>query len=161
MNFGGTSSSSRDEHSPYSNKYEEEIRGWEEEIREWDGEQASLMHLDSTNNFLIASCIVEDEESMYKGSIPSHIFINHGREVGRVWLWNAYFSTNLSYGKDLFRKCFQMRWDLFLRIIDAVKDHDNFILPKTKITLADMHYLFCKKLQLFFELWHQIQLMNM
>lgn len=103
MNFGGTSSSNRDEHSPHSPKYEEEIRDWEEEIREWDGEQASLMHLDSTNNLLIASCIVEDEQSMHKGSIPGHIFINHGREVGRVWLWNAYFSANLPYGEDLFR----------------------------------------------------------
>ena len=50
MNFRGSSSNTRDEHSSHSLKYEEEIRDWEEEIREWDEEQALLMHLYSSNN---------------------------------------------------------------------------------------------------------------
>ena len=61
MNFRGRSSNTIDEHSLYSLKYEEEIRDWEEEIREWDEEQALLMHLYSSNNSLVASCIDEDE----------------------------------------------------------------------------------------------------
>ena len=130
MNFRGSSSNTRDEHSPHSLKYEEEIRDWEEGIREWDKEQALLMHLCSSNNSLIASCIDEDEQPLHRGSILGHIAINHGREAGHVRIWNDYFSANPTYGEDLFCRCFRMHRDLFLHIVDAVKDHDKgrFIL---------------------------------
>ena len=150
MNFRGSSSNTIDEHSPHSLKYEEEIRDWEEEIREWGEEQALLMHLYSSNNSLITSCIDEDEQPLHKGSIPGHIAINRGREGGHVRLWNDYFSVNPTYGENLFRRRFRMHRDLFLRIVDAVKDRDNFFLQKT-FALIDMDYLLCKKLQLFFE----------
>ena len=100
MNFGSSSSNIRDEHSPQSPEYEEEIRVWEEEIREWDEEQALLMHLYSSDNSLIASYIDEDEQPMHKGSIHGHIVINCGREAEHVRLWNDCFSANPTYGKD-------------------------------------------------------------
>ena len=107
MNFRSNSSNTRDEHSPHSLMYEEEIRDWEEEIREWDEEQALLMHLYSSNNSLIASCIDEDEQPLHIGSIHGHIAINFGREVGHVRLWNDYFSSNPTYGEDLFVGVFE------------------------------------------------------
>ena len=132
MNFRGSSSNTRDELSSHSLKYEEEIRYWKEEIREWDEEQALLMHLYLSNNSLIAPFIYEDEQPLHRGSIPGHIAINHGREVEHVRLWNDYFSANLTYGEDLFRRHFRMHRDLFLRIVDAVKDNDIFFLQKKK-----------------------------
>ena len=90
------------------------------------------MHFYSSNNSFIASCIDEDEQPLHRGSIPSHIAINRGREAGHVRLWNDYFSANPTCGEDLFRRHFRMSRDLFLCIVDAVKDHDNFFLQKKK-----------------------------
>ncbi|XP_020243162.1 uncharacterized protein LOC109821381 [Asparagus officinalis] len=72
----------------------------------------------------------EAERPKRIGSVPGHLVINRGREEGNSRLYHDYFSDNPTYGANLFRRRFRMHRSLFLRIVEAVRDHDNFFVQK-------------------------------
>ncbi|XP_020270942.1 uncharacterized protein LOC109846127 [Asparagus officinalis] len=72
----------------------------------------------------------EEKRPKRIGSVPGHLVINRGREEGNSRLYNDYFSDNPTYGANLFRRRFRMQRSLFLRIVDAVREHDNYFVQK-------------------------------
>jgi hypothetical protein len=72
----------------------------------------------------------EEERPRRIGSVPGHLVINRGREEGNSRLYNDYFSDNPTYGANLFRRRFRMQRSLFLRIVEAVQEHDNYFVQK-------------------------------
>ncbi|XP_020242512.1 uncharacterized protein LOC109820728 [Asparagus officinalis] len=72
----------------------------------------------------------EEERPKRIGSVPGHLVINRGREEGNSRLYNDYFSDNPTYGANLFRRRFRMQMSLFLRIVDAVREHDSYFAQK-------------------------------
>jgi hypothetical protein len=52
--------------------------------------------------------------------------INRGREEGHTRLFNDYFSENHIYTDDQFRRRFRMRRHVFLRIVEALGNHDEY-----------------------------------
>ncbi|XP_042465902.1 uncharacterized protein LOC122048398 [Zingiber officinale] len=53
-------------------------------------------------------------------------YLNRDREVGHARLFNDYFSDDLVYPDDIFRRRFRMQKELFLRIVDVVKNHSEY-----------------------------------
>ncbi|XP_042404789.1 uncharacterized protein LOC121994990 [Zingiber officinale] len=61
-------------------------------------------------------------------------YLNRDREVGHARLFNDYFSDDLVYPDDIFRRRFGMQKELFLRIVDAVKNHSEYFQWKVDAT---------------------------
>ncbi|XP_042446923.1 uncharacterized protein LOC122031797 [Zingiber officinale] len=53
-------------------------------------------------------------------------YLNRDREVGHICLFNDYFSDDPVYPDDIFRRRFRMKKELFLRIVDVVKNHFEY-----------------------------------
>ncbi|KAL3618490.1 hypothetical protein CASFOL_037572 [Castilleja foliolosa] len=85
----------------------------------------------TNNNPIIAELLNQQDEVQHGGSVPGHIFINRGREEAHQRLLADYFTNNLAYNEDMFRRRYRMSRSLFLRIVDAVKDHDNYFQQRT------------------------------
>ena len=60
------------------------------------------------------------------GSVLGHIVINRDREIEDHNLFVDYFAENPRYADNMFRRRYQMSRDLFLRIVNAVKNQDNY-----------------------------------
>jgi hypothetical protein len=60
--------------------------------------------------------------------------INQSREEGHTRLFNDYFSANPVYTDDQFRRRFRMRRHVFLRIVEALGNHDDYF--KTRIDVV-------------------------
>ncbi|KAF8403360.1 hypothetical protein HHK36_011462 [Tetracentron sinense] len=93
-------------------------------------EQALLIRLYASINSFITHSLEEDDEPKRRGSVPGHIILNCRREECHIRLWNDYFSKNPTFGESLFHRRFQICQSLFLRIVDAIKDHDNYFMQK-------------------------------
>jgi hypothetical protein len=106
------------------------IEEWEEETKQWEKEDEILARVYASNQEIIAYLSKEDERPKRSGSVPGHLVINRGREEGNHRLYNDYFSDNPTYGANLFRRRFRMQRSLFLRIVDAVQEHDNYFVQK-------------------------------
>ena len=63
---------------------------------------------------------------IHGGSVPGHVVINRDREAADQRLFADYFADNPRYDEGMFRRRFRMSRSLFLRIVNAVKDHDNY-----------------------------------
>lgn len=63
---------------------------------------------------------------IYRGSVPRLIVINRDREGAHAKLYIDYFVDNPLHNEVMFRRRFQMSRPLFLRIVDAVKEHDDY-----------------------------------
>ncbi|XP_042418742.1 zinc finger MYM-type protein 1-like [Zingiber officinale] len=61
-------------------------------------------------------------------------YLNRDREVGDAHLFNDYFFDDLVYPDDIFRRRFLMQKELFLRIVDAVKNHSKYFQWKADAT---------------------------
>ncbi|XP_042404757.1 putative nuclease HARBI1 [Zingiber officinale] len=61
-------------------------------------------------------------------------YLNRDREVGHARLFNDYFSDDPVYPDDIFRRRFRMKKELFLRIVDAVKNHSEYFQWKVDAT---------------------------
>ncbi|KAG5617537.1 hypothetical protein H5410_017361 [Solanum commersonii] len=61
-----------------------------------------------------------------RGSIPGHVVINHDREAANDNLFRDYFSTTPRFNDAIFCRHYRMSRNLFLRIVDAIKDHDTY-----------------------------------
>ncbi|KAH7852025.1 hypothetical protein Vadar_019630 [Vaccinium darrowii] len=103
---------------------------------EMEEEHEVLLNLCVSNSDVLAYFATQTEKSVRKGSIPGYIVINRGRIEGNTQLWNDYFSANPTFGEDKFGRRFRMRRPLFLRIVKAVKNHDNFFIVQKKDALG-------------------------
>ncbi|XP_042044990.1 uncharacterized protein LOC121790972 [Salvia splendens] len=68
---------------------------------------------------------------IYRGSVPGHIFINRDREGAHARLYNDDFVDNPLYNETMFCRRFRMSRPLFLRIVDAVKEHDDCFMQRS------------------------------
>ncbi|XP_019177738.1 PREDICTED: uncharacterized protein LOC109172944 [Ipomoea nil] len=64
------------------------------------------------------------------GSISGHRVIHRDREDGDRRLHADYFSENPKYNEAIFRRRFRMSRNLFLRIANAVAEHDNYFVQR-------------------------------
>lgn len=64
------------------------------------------------------------------GSVMGHEVIDRNREARHLRLYQDYFSDNPTYGPVLFRRRNRMSRPLFLRIMNAVEDHDDYFVQK-------------------------------
>ncbi|XP_047977875.1 uncharacterized protein LOC125219839 isoform X1 [Salvia hispanica] len=88
-----------------------------------------------SNNLLIQH--LRDQQSHQvtrRGSVPGHIVINRDREGAHVRLYNDYFADNPLYNEAMFRRKFRMSRSLFVRIVDAVKEHDDYFVQRRDAT---------------------------
>ncbi|XP_042058642.1 uncharacterized protein LOC121803008 isoform X1 [Salvia splendens] len=82
------------------------------------------------NNMLIQYLRDHQSPQIYRGSVPGHIVINRDREGAHARLYNDYFADNPLYNETMFRRRFRMSRPLFLRIVDAVKEHDDYFVQR-------------------------------
>ncbi|XP_042401395.1 uncharacterized protein LOC121991462 [Zingiber officinale] len=79
-----------------------------------------------------SNCISSDKRYVRQraqsssGKIQRRRYLNGDREVGHARLFNDYFSDDPIYPNDIFRRRFRMQKELFLRIVDAVKNHSEY-----------------------------------
>ena len=77
----------------------------------------------ANTNTLIARYLNEQANIViHGGSILGHVVINCDREAAGQHL----FADNPRYDKGMFCQRFRISRSLFLRIANAVKDHDNY-----------------------------------
>ncbi|XP_020243682.1 uncharacterized protein LOC109821936 [Asparagus officinalis] len=134
MNYGaGPSqlpSSSSSSSSSDDEIWSQYIKDWEEDMTQWEKEDELLARVHASNSKIMTYLSQEAERPKRIGSVPGHLVINRGREEGNSRLYHDYFSDNPTYGANLFRRRFRMHMSLFLRIVEAVRDHDNFFVQK-------------------------------
>ncbi|XP_020266798.1 uncharacterized protein LOC109842316 [Asparagus officinalis] len=84
------------------------------------------------NNMIIANNLRQQNyQPIHGGSIPGHAVINRDRENAHQNLVIDYFADNPRFGEDMFRRRYRMSRSLFLRIVDAVKDHDYYFQQRS------------------------------
>ncbi|XP_019184650.1 PREDICTED: uncharacterized protein LOC109179606 [Ipomoea nil] len=71
------------------------------------------------------------------GSIFGHRVIHCDREDGDRRLHADYFSENPKYNEAIFRRRFRMSRNLFLRIANAIAEHDNYFVQQRDTIAAD------------------------
>ncbi|KAJ6818967.1 putative nuclease HARBI1 [Iris pallida] len=98
-------------------------------FQEWEQELAD-MEEEEVLKQMYNHRLQERRAAKRRGSIPGHMVINREREEGNSRLWQDYFSENPTYGETFFRRRFRCRRNLFLRIVNGVKEHDNFFVQK-------------------------------
>ncbi|XP_042406425.1 uncharacterized protein LOC121996500 [Zingiber officinale] len=93
--------------------------------------QQLIAQVISTNNQIVLNYLNEgSNKSRHRGSIPGHKMINRNREAADRNLFNDYFAENALYNDAMFRRRFRMGWNLFMRIRDAVTNHDNYFIQR-------------------------------
>ena len=103
----------------------------EEESELWNvannTDDTTISRMIRNNNMIIAHGInMRRSQSIHGGSIPGHIVINRDREAADNNLYDDYFSSNPRFNADMFRRRYRMSRPLFLRIVNAVADHDHY-----------------------------------
>ncbi|XP_020270863.1 uncharacterized protein LOC109846051 [Asparagus officinalis] len=84
------------------------------------------------NNMIIANNLRQQNyQPIHGGSIPGHAVINRDRENAHQNLVIDYFADNPRFGEDMFRRRYRMSRSLFIRIVDAVKDHDHYFQQRS------------------------------
>ncbi|KAG5618035.1 hypothetical protein H5410_017859 [Solanum commersonii] len=79
------------------------------------------------NNYMFQQVLQNHTNEVFiGGSISSHVVINRDREAVDDNLFRDYFSAIPRFNDAIFRHHYQMSRNLFLRIIDAIKDHDTY-----------------------------------
>ncbi|XP_072146396.1 uncharacterized protein [Setaria viridis] len=91
---------------------------------------------DDDDDFLISVTHVtvnaneSDDETKHRGSIIGHRVLQRDRQAGHQRLYQDYFSDDPTYGHSYFRRRFRMRRTLFVRIWNAVEEHDEYFVQK-------------------------------
>ncbi|XP_020242989.1 uncharacterized protein LOC109821216 [Asparagus officinalis] len=133
MNYGAGPShlpSSSSSSSSDDKIWSQYIKDWEEDMTQWEKEDELLARVHASNSKIMTYLSQEAERPKCIGSVPGHLVINRGREEGNSRLYHDYFSDNPTYGANLFRRRFRMHRSLFLPIVGAVREHDNFFVQK-------------------------------
>ncbi|XP_019183666.1 PREDICTED: uncharacterized protein LOC109178499 [Ipomoea nil] len=97
-------------------------------------QEQALLNVYANNNavmtYYMETMANQASNSRHGGSVPSHRVIHRDRVDGDRRLWADYFSENPKYNETMFRRQFRMSRNLFLRIANAVEDHDNYFLQR-------------------------------
>ncbi|KAH9605485.1 hypothetical protein KSS87_011976 [Heliosperma pusillum] len=88
----------------------------------------SYVESNDTMNILsnMMSDIEEATSSSNNKSRKKRSYIERGREEGHARIWNDYFSYDPIYTNNQFRRRFRMRKELFLRIVNALENHNSY-----------------------------------
>ncbi|CAH9126923.1 unnamed protein product [Cuscuta epithymum] len=104
-------------------------------VAQLDEEEEIMMVALKNNNMTISHCIGELNTPInHGGSVHGHVVIDRDREMGDHSLFMDYFSPNQRYGEALFRRRYRMSRDLFLQIVGAVTNHDNYFHQRRNAT---------------------------
>ncbi|XP_057793131.1 uncharacterized protein LOC131009740 [Salvia miltiorrhiza] len=76
----------------------------------------------------------QNATKIHGGSVLGHKVIHRDREAAAHRLFNDYFSENPTFNEGMFRRRFRMSRSLFLRIVDAVKNHNDFFEQRMDCT---------------------------
>ncbi|XP_057452838.1 uncharacterized protein LOC130744691 [Lotus japonicus] len=105
---------------PYDLENEDEIE-WkiiEDELNDLHAQEACIQ------------LIIEEHLQQVDGSSSNcrrqRSHIERNREERHVRLWNDYFSTNPVYTEEQFRRRYRMRRHVFLRIVEAISNTDDY-----------------------------------
>ena len=127
FNIGGSSSFVNSSSSSSSSSESSEIDEWlKHDNAAREIEEQIAVNLLAKNNFLIHQLTQQSDHGNHRGSIHGHAVIHRDRENAHSNLYNDYFSNNPVYGEREFHRRFRMSRGLFLRIVDAVTQHDNY-----------------------------------
>ncbi|XP_075475704.1 uncharacterized protein LOC142509858 [Primulina tabacum] len=97
-----------------------------------DNTRNAILNIVSQDQQLVATYIIHQEQEVtHGGSIPGHIVIHRDREIADRNLFNDYFADNPRYNEAMFRRRFRMSRNLFLRIVDEVKNHDIYFTQRS------------------------------
>ncbi|KAL5546655.1 hypothetical protein UlMin_006342 [Ulmus minor] len=100
-------------------------------LQEFDTQAEVITRMCDNNNRLWAHYIAhQNNQVTHGGSIPGHIVINRDRENADRNLFTDYFAENPRYPDSMFRRRFRMGRSLFLRIFNAVAEHDNYFMQR-------------------------------
>ncbi|XP_008666357.1 uncharacterized protein [Zea mays] len=72
----------------------------------------------------------EDERKKRRGSVFGHEVYDRSRGEHDLKLFNDYFAEHPTYPEKYFRQRFRMSRPLFMRIAEAVKQHDHYFAQK-------------------------------
>ncbi|KAL8470837.1 hypothetical protein ACS0TY_033416 [Phlomoides rotata] len=98
---------------------------------EYSEEENLLAQQIYTNNLILTEVLrAQGVHPTHGGSVPGHKIVKRDREAAAQRLFNDYFSENPANDEVKFRRRFLMSRSLFLRISNAVKDHDNFFVQR-------------------------------
>jgi hypothetical protein len=78
----------------------------------------------------------EDQHKKRRGSIFGHEVYDRSRGEHDLKLFNDYFAERPTYPEKYFRRRFRMSRPLFLRIAEAVKQHDHYFAQKRNVVGA-------------------------
>jgi len=89
---------------------------------------------DDEDYYMMSSALLMNSfsnvERKHGGSVPGHAVIYRDRESGHNRMFQDYLADNPTYGPHIFRRRFRMSRELFLRIMNAVEDHDDYFVRK-------------------------------
>ncbi|XP_019178863.1 PREDICTED: uncharacterized protein LOC109174025 [Ipomoea nil] len=94
---------------------------------------------------------MNNQSPRHGGSTFGHRVIHHDREEVDRRLWNDYFSEYPKYSEAMFRRRFRMSQNLFLRIANVVKGHDNYFVQRND-RIDRLAYLLYKKVTMAFQI---------
>ncbi|XP_020263037.1 putative nuclease HARBI1 [Asparagus officinalis] len=100
-------------------------------ITEIDETEEVICEYINNNMILVNNLHQHNYQPIHGGSIPGHAVINRDRENAHQNLVIDYFADNPRFGEDMFRRRYRMSRSLFLRIVDAVKDHDYYFQQRS------------------------------
>ncbi|XP_028096060.1 uncharacterized protein LOC114295974 [Camellia sinensis] len=75
-----------------------------------------------------------DSSKKIGGSIVGHKYIRRDRRQGHDRLFADYFAANPVYSPTIFRRRFRMRRPLYLRILNAIQEHNSYFVQKQDAT---------------------------
>ncbi|XP_072150827.1 uncharacterized protein [Setaria viridis] len=79
---------------------------------------------------IVHSHYQSDSAPKHGGSMVGHKVIDREREEGHWRLYQDYFADEPTYDPTFFRRRFRMHRHLYLRIMHAVEDHDDYFVQK-------------------------------
>ncbi|KAL6498576.1 hypothetical protein OROHE_026517 [Orobanche hederae] len=116
FNFNSSSSSSSDDEEILANHFRQ---------------QEAIFRMINNNNVIIETLLLQqDEQPTHGGSILGHNVIHRDRLPAAHRLYNDYFADNPMYNETMFHRRYRMSRPLFLRIADAVKEHDHYFTQR-------------------------------
>ena len=101
-------------------------------ITDIEASEEAIYRAISNNNMILASYFNQQNNQVtHGGSIPGHVMIYRDREIADRSLFDDYFAENPRYSDAMFRRRYRMSRSLFLRIVEAVKGHDNYFQKRS------------------------------
>ena len=99
---------------------------------EFDATEQLIANTINRHNMLITRYFNQQNiERPRGGSISGRAVINRDREAADRILFADYFVDNHQYNDGMFRRRFQMSRNIFIRIVDAIKQHDNYFAQQS------------------------------